>query len=94
LIKIKVIDTPLDYNILLGCSYMYAMEEVSSYVFDTMIFPHNKKVIMVDQLTHYEPRPNMNLDNILPLIREQIEHSPFMEMDLNIFQDPSLLGTY
>jgi hypothetical protein len=44
LIDIKVIDTPLDYNILLGCSYMYVMKVVASSMFENMIFPHNGKV--------------------------------------------------
>jgi hypothetical protein len=35
LIDIKVIDAPLDYNILFGCSYMYAMKAVASSVFQT-----------------------------------------------------------
>jgi hypothetical protein len=59
-----------------------------------MIFPHNGKVITVDQLTHYEPCPTMNLDKIIPLIGAQLEFSPFVEMGPGIFQDPLLLGTY
>ena len=43
LIDIKVVDAPLDYNILLGRSYMYAMKAVSSLVFRTMMFPHAGK---------------------------------------------------
>ena len=33
LIDIEVIDTPLDYNILLGHIYMYVMKEFSSSIF-------------------------------------------------------------
>jgi hypothetical protein len=33
LINIKVIDGPLDYNILFGRSYMYAMKVLASSVF-------------------------------------------------------------
>ena len=33
LIDIEVIDTPLDYNILFGHSYMYAMKVFASFVF-------------------------------------------------------------
>nr|KUM45854.1 hypothetical protein ABT39_MTgene2208 [Picea glauca] len=43
LIDIEVVDAPLDYNILLGRSYMYAMKAVSSLVFRTMMFPHAGK---------------------------------------------------
>jgi len=94
LIEIEVIDAPLDYNILLGHSYIYMMKAMTSFMFHTMIFPQNGKVITIDQLTHYEPHPTMNLDNILPLIGEQLDISPVMEMGLGIFQFPSLLVTY
>jgi hypothetical protein len=69
LIDIEVIDAPLDYNILFGRSYMYAMKAVASSVFRTMMFPHNGKIITIDQLTHYEPNHSTNIDNILPLVR-------------------------
>jgi hypothetical protein len=42
LIEIEVIDTPLDYNILFGCSYMYVMKAVESSLFRMMLFPHNQ----------------------------------------------------
>jgi hypothetical protein len=73
---------------------MYAMKAVASSVFCTMIFPHNGKVVTVDQLTHYEPFPSTYLDNILPLIMAHSDISPVVEIDPRIFQDPSLLGTY
>jgi hypothetical protein len=39
LIEIEVIDAPLNYNILFGHSYMYAMKFVVSSMFRTMMFP-------------------------------------------------------
>jgi hypothetical protein len=41
LIDIEVIDAPLDYNILFGRSYMYAMKVVAYSIFQTMMFPHD-----------------------------------------------------
>jgi hypothetical protein len=41
LIDIEVIEVTLDYNILFGRSYMYAMEAVASSIFRTIMFPHN-----------------------------------------------------
>jgi hypothetical protein len=73
---------------------MYMMKEVASFVFFTMIFPHNGKVIMVNQLTYYETHPTMNLNNILLLLGAQLKVSPFLEMGLWISQYPSLLSTY
>jgi hypothetical protein len=93
-IDIEVIDAPLDYNILFGRSYMYAMKAVASSVFRTMIFPHNGKIVTIDQVSHYEPNPSANLDNILPLIHTHQDAYPLVEMGPGIFKDPSLLGTY
>jgi hypothetical protein len=94
LIDIEVIDAPLDYNILFGRSYMYAMKVVASSFFRTIMFPHNGKIVTIDQVSHYEPNPSANLDNILPLIHTNKDADPLVEMGLGIFKDPSLLGTY
>jgi hypothetical protein len=59
-----------------------------------MMFPHNRKIITIDQFSHYEPNPSANIDNILPLIHMSHDAYPLIEMGLKIFKDPSLLGTY
>jgi hypothetical protein len=94
LIDIEVIDVTLDYNILFGRSYMYAMKAVASSVFRTIMFPHNGKIVTVDQVSYYEPNPSANVDNILPLIHTNQDVYPLIEMGPGIFKDPSLLGTY
>jgi hypothetical protein len=94
LIDIEVIDAQLDYNILFGRSYMYAMKAVASSIFRTIMFPHNGKIVTIDQVSHYEPNPSANLDNILPLIHTNKDAYPLVEMGPGIFKDPSLLGTY
>jgi hypothetical protein len=94
LIDIEVIDVTLDYNILFGRSYMYAMKAVASSVFRTIMFPHNGKIVTLDQLSYYEPNPSANVDNILPLIHTNQDVYPLVEMGPGIFKDPSLLGTY
>jgi hypothetical protein len=73
---------------------MYAMKAVASSVFRTMMFPHNGKIVSIDQVSHYEPNPSANLDNILPLIHTNHDTYPLVEMGPGIFKDPSLLGTY
>jgi hypothetical protein len=73
---------------------MYAMKAVASSIFRTMMFPHNGKIITIDQVSHYEPNPSANIDNILPFIHTNPEAYPLIEMGPRIFKDPSLLGTY
>jgi hypothetical protein len=93
-IDIEFIDSPLDYKILLGCSYIYMMKEVTLSVFCTMIFPNNGKVIIFDQLKYYDPHPTLILDNILPFIGVHHDFPSFVEMSMGIFKDSSLLSTY
>jgi len=50
LIDIKVLDAQLDYNILLGNSYMYTMTEVASSKFCVIMFPNDGKIITIDKL--------------------------------------------
>jgi hypothetical protein len=73
---------------------MYAMKAVASSVYWTIMFPHNGKIVTLDQLSYYEPNPSTNVDNILPLIHTNQEVYPLVEMGPGIFKDPSLLGTY
>ena len=47
-IDIEILDTHLDYNILLGRSYMYAMSAIAFSVFRIMMFPHKDHIITVD----------------------------------------------
>lgn len=53
-VDIEVIDSPLDYNIILGCSYTYTMSVVASTVFHKMCFLHEGKIVTIDQLTYFE----------------------------------------
>ena len=70
------------------------MKAVASSVFRTIMFPHNEKIVTIDQVSHYESNPSANLDNILPLIHTNQDAYPLVEMGPGIFKDPSLLGTY
>nr|KUM47562.1 hypothetical protein ABT39_MTgene5748 [Picea glauca]QHR87673.1 hypothetical protein Q903MT_gene1685 [Picea sitchensis] len=36
---------------------MYAMKAIASSVFRMMMFPHNGKIVSLDQLTYYDPNP-------------------------------------
>jgi len=56
-VNVEVIGYPLDYNIILGCSYTYAMSTVASMVFHKMCFTREGKIVTIDQLTYYELRP-------------------------------------
>jgi hypothetical protein len=39
-VEVEVVDAPLDYNLLLGQSWTYAMQAVVAIVFRVLLFPH------------------------------------------------------
>ena len=45
-----MIDAPLDYNLLLGRNWTYAMSVVASAIFRVVVFAHEGKLVTVDQL--------------------------------------------
>ena len=49
-VEVEVIDAPLDYNLLLGRSWTYAMSAIASAVFWVVVFPHEGKLVTVEQL--------------------------------------------
>ena len=48
LIDIKVVNAQLDYNLLLGRSYMYATRAIASTIFHLKMFPHEWNIVTVD----------------------------------------------
>jgi len=48
MVDVEVVDRKLDYNLLLGCSWTYAMMAVVSTIFHIILFPLDGKVITVD----------------------------------------------
>jgi hypothetical protein len=52
-VEVEVFDAPLDYNLLLGCSWIDAMNTFVYTLFHVIHFPHQGKVITVDQLAFF-----------------------------------------
>ena len=80
LIDIEVVNAQLDYNLLRGHSYMYAMQIVSSIVFLLLMFPRDENIMTIDQLAYYGTKGLATLEHILPTINTTIDivSIPFM----------------
>ena len=52
-VEVEVVDAPIDYNLLLGRSWTYAMEAVTSSYFRCIKFPHEGKLVTIDQISIY-----------------------------------------
>ena len=50
-IDVMVVQGPLDFNLLLGRDYVYAMKDIVSTLFRVMYFPHDGNIVTVDQLS-------------------------------------------
>jgi hypothetical protein len=47
-VDVKVVDAPLDYNLLLGHIWTYTMTAVVSSIFCNLCFPHKGKIVTID----------------------------------------------
>jgi hypothetical protein len=47
-VDVEVVDAPLDYNLLLGHNWTYAMTIVVSSIFHTLCFPHDGKIVTIN----------------------------------------------
>jgi hypothetical protein len=50
-----VVQDPLDFSLLLGRDYVYAMKAIVSTLFRVISFPHDEGVVTVDQLSFIDP---------------------------------------
>jgi hypothetical protein len=55
LINVAIMTGLVDYNILIGHDFIYAMNVVVSSLFRVMIFPHEGCIITIDQLSYSDP---------------------------------------
>lgn len=65
LMGVKAVDAQLDYNILLGRSFMYSIKYVTPSLFQVMMFPYNGKVVTIDQLTYHVLDAKGSLNNTI-----------------------------
>jgi hypothetical protein len=49
-VEVEVVDAPIDYNLLLGRSWTYAMQAVVTTIFRVLLFPHEGRIVTIDQL--------------------------------------------
>ena len=86
----EVVDAPLDYNLLLGRSWSYAMTAVVSSVFRLIKFPYQGNIVTIDQLTYFSSDPAST---------ETIQHIgkvpiPYKDVGVGLIKDFCLLGTF
>jgi hypothetical protein len=67
LVDLLVVPSLLDFILLLGCDYVYAMNVVVSTLFDLMHFPHSESIVTIDWFSYDTRHPISYLAHISPL---------------------------
>jgi hypothetical protein len=66
-VEVEVVDASLDYNILLGRSWTYAMQAVVTKFLWVLLFPHEGQIMTIDQLSFSHPDPSSGVSTV-PMI--------------------------
>jgi hypothetical protein len=88
-VKVEVFDAPLYYNILLGRSWIDSMRAIVSTLFHVVCFPHQGKVVTIDQLAFFNS--DTRTSNV-PFIAKT--PSGYENVGVGLLKDSSLMGTF
>jgi hypothetical protein len=91
-IDVEVVDAPLNYNLLLGRSWFYAMTIVTSSVFQCVKFPHQGKIVTIDQLDLCTPDARIPATNNIPFLGDH--PVTYESVGVGLLKDSSLMGTF
>jgi len=89
-IDVEVVDAELDYNLLLGRSWTYAMAAVVSSYFRMIMFLHKGITMKVDKLPYYTSDPNST--GSIPFVGKLA--APYKEVGFGLLKDSSLMVTF
>jgi hypothetical protein len=67
LVNLIVVNGTLDFNMLLGYDYVYVMNDVVSMLFRVMHFPHNERIITINQFAFDNRRYLFNFRTCYPI---------------------------
>ena len=70
------------------------MSAVSSIVHCRMSFPHNGKIVTIDQLTYHEPKSQTSPESIISSVANKQVVDSLTSVSPSIYKDSSLLGTF
>ena len=69
-VEVDMIDAPLDYNLLLGISWTYAMSAIASVVFRVVVFPREGKLVTANQLNFTWKGCMESNESTVPLVNQ------------------------
>jgi hypothetical protein len=91
-VDVEVVYAPLDYKLLLGISWFYAMTVVASSVFRCVQFPHQGKIVTIDQLDYCTPNTHTLATNNIPFLGDH--KITYESIGVGLLKYSSLMGTF
>ena len=91
-IQVEVVDAPLDYNLLLGRNWFYAMTVVSLMVFRTVQISYLGRIVTIDQLNFYTMDVTTSTANNIPMLGQS--PPPYQSIGVGMLKDSSLMGSF
>lgn len=89
-IEVEVIYEPLDYNLLLGHAWFYAMASFISTYFCMIAFPHKCRIMAINQPIFFTI--DSHVTGSAPLVGETL-HS-YQHVGVGLLKDSSPMGTF
>lgn len=91
-VDIDVVDRKLGYNLLLDCSWIYAMIVIVSTVFPIILFPLDGRIVAEDQLSFFTPDDFSLPSDSAPLVGG-IPYS-YISIRTGLFKGSSVMGCF
>jgi hypothetical protein len=86
-VEVEVVNATLDYNFLLGHTWLYTMKVVASIFFHVVRFPHQGKIVTIDQLDYCTPDLCANPSTYVPFASESSRG--YESVGVGMFKYPS-----
>ena len=90
-VEVEVVNTPLDYNLLLGRSWFYPMRAVASTIYRLVHFLDQGKIISINQPDYCSPNVWFDTAANVPLVNS---HAVPELIGARLFKDPYLMGVF
>jgi hypothetical protein len=91
-VDVEAVDAPLDYNLLRGRSWFYAMTVVASSIFRCVQFPHQGKIVTIDLLDFFMTDAFTLATNNIPFLGD---HKIMYEsIGVGLLKNSSPMGTF
>lgn len=88
-VEVEVVDANLNYNLLLDQSWAHAMHVVASSLFHVICFPHQGRIVAIDQLSFFA---SSSFDGNVPYVKHS--GAPFESVGVGLFKDSALMGIF